>query len=65
MRKFSDIKLSVQAEEVKKRIQIVESRLIRKTSLLYERRLINSPELAALGQQVLILTIKNIYMAYI
>lgn len=53
LRKFSDIKLSVQAELVKKRIQIVESRLTRKTSLLYERRLINSPELAAtLGQQL-------------
>lgn len=53
LRKFSDIKLSVQAKLVKKRIQIVESRLTRKTSLLYERRLINSPELAAtLGQQL-------------
>lgn len=53
LRRFSDIKIPVQAELVKKRIQIVESRLIRKTSLLYERRLINSPELAAaLGQQL-------------
>lgn len=53
LRKFSDIKLSVQSGLVRRRIQILESRLIRKTSLLYERRLINSPAMAAaLGQQL-------------
>ncbi|SHL55551.1 DNA repair protein RadC [Anaerocolumna jejuensis DSM 15929] len=53
LRRFSDINVPIQVELVKKRIQIVECRLIRKTSLLYERRLINSPEMAAaLGQQL-------------
>lgn len=53
LRKFSEIKLPIQTEIPKKRIQIVETRLIRKTSLLYERRTIGNPEMAAeLGRQL-------------
>lgn len=53
LRKFSDIKLPIQTDIPKKRIQIVETRLIRKTSLLYDRRTICSPAMAAeLGQQL-------------
>ena len=43
MRNFSDIKSFIKNELPRRRIQIVETRLERKTSLLYERRLINSP----------------------
>ena len=47
LRKFSDIDLPLQMNVPKKRIQIIESRLIRKTSFLYERRTITSPDEAA------------------
>lgn len=53
LRKFSDITLSIQTDSPRKRIQVVEARLIRKTSFLYERRMINTPEAAAtLGRQL-------------
>ena len=47
LRSFTDIQLPVQMEVPKKRIQIVETRLIRKTSLLYERRTVCTPAMAA------------------
>lgn len=53
LRKFTDIKLPVQTELPKKKIQIVETRLIRKTSILYDRRTICDPATAAeLGKQL-------------
>ncbi len=53
LRKFTDIKLPVLTEFPKKRVQIVETRLIRKTSMLYERRTICDPATAAeLGKQL-------------
>jgi len=53
LRRFSDIKLTIQVELPKKRVQIVETRLIRKTSLLYDRRTISTPAMAAeLGRQL-------------
>lgn len=53
LRKFSDIKLPVQTELPKKRVQIVETRLIRKTSMLYDRRTICDPATAAeLGKRL-------------
>lgn len=52
-RKFSDIIVHVQEQHPKKRIQVVETHLIRKTSILYERRTICSPSMAAeLGRQL-------------
>ncbi len=47
LREFSDIKTFPEFSIPKKRIQIVESRLERKTSILYERRTISSPQAAA------------------
>lgn len=53
LRSFSEIKLPIQTELPKKRVQIVETRLIRKTSLLYDRRTISTPAMAAeLGRQL-------------
>jgi DNA repair protein RadC len=53
LRKFTDIKLPILTELPKKRIQIVETRLIRKTSMLYDRRTICDPATAAdLGNQL-------------
>jgi DNA repair protein RadC len=53
LRKFADIKLPVQTDLPKKRIQIVETRLVRKTSILYDRRTICDPATAAeLGRQL-------------
>jgi DNA repair proteins len=47
IRKFSDIHIPVDVKHVRKRIQIVETRLVRKTSFLYDRRIIDSPKAAA------------------
>lgn len=53
LRRFSDIQLSVQSEVPRKRVQIVETRLVRKTSTLYERRNIDTPSAAAdLGRKL-------------
>jgi DNA repair proteins len=47
LREFSDIKTFPELATPKKRIQIVESRLERKTSILYERRNVRTPQEAA------------------
>lgn len=53
LRKFTDIKIPVQTELPRKRIQIVETRLVRKTSILYDRRTISNPAYAAeLGKEL-------------
>ena len=53
LRKFTDIKIPIQTELPRKRIQIVETRLVRKTSILYDRRTISNPAYAAdLGKEL-------------
>lgn len=47
LREFSDLKTFPELLIPKKRIQIVESRLVRKNSFLFERRIISSPQAAA------------------
>ncbi len=43
IKKFSDIRLQVRSDSPRKRIQLVETKLVRKTSILYERRTIQTP----------------------
>lgn len=53
LRKFTDIKIPIETELPRKRIQIVETRVVRKTSILYERRTISNPAYAAeLGKKL-------------
>ena len=47
LREFTDIKAFPELTSPKKRIQIVESRLVRKTSLMYKRRTISNPQAVA------------------
>jgi len=53
LREFSDIKVFPELATPKKRIQIVESRLERKASILYERRTVTTPqEVAGLARKL-------------